>query len=588
MALNNVSFFVLILDTYSFYLQNKRLIVLSSFVVLVSLLTILNYTFSAFTNRSENRIANIKVADMEYSLSINDIPGTIITANKNNVTKTNISITSLNNIESKYELIYNICSDSTCTNFINKPENLNIEYSSRTPNTISGAIVPSGNKNIRIITTNNTNDTYYIKLDINAGYIHNTLALKNLITTEYNEEDVKIAAIIDGEISTTFPTNNNYGTKVTCTTNDGPSNATGTASWNGTKWILNVSGVDSGRTICNVEFFVSLRGLIIAQGGGVDAINARGTPNFNEINGTSGIYATDDEYGTSYYYRGLKDELNNNIIWAGFQWKIIRINGDGTVRLIYNGTEEQFNTNGTVNSTGINTQITSAAWNSTNYNDAKYVGYMYGGDNGVASTIRHGTTSVAATYNQTSTNAKTTLDNWYQTNIQNKGYSGIVSDNLFCNDRQLQSEVGGSSTGPGYGNTWTTTYYAAYQRLNTTKNPTLKCGLKNDRFTVNDTVLGNGNLTYPVGLITADEAAMAGLRLGTSNSTNYLYTNSTYWSFSPHSMGSGGYAIVFYVYSPGYLNNDNVNPRHGLRPAVSISETHVTGTGSANDPYRAI
>ncbi|MFA6777883.1 MAG: hypothetical protein WCR80_05580, partial [Bacilli bacterium] len=120
---------------------------------------------------------------------------------------------------------------------------------------------------------------------------------------------------------------------------------------------------------------------ILSQDGGASAIESKGTPDFSVINGTSGLYAAEDNYGTSYYYRGLKDELNNNIIWGGFQWKIVRINGDGSVRLIYNGTEAQYNTNGYVNDTGSNTEIGTSAYNS-NINDAKYVGYMYGGANG--------------------------------------------------------------------------------------------------------------------------------------------------------------------------------------------------------------
>ena len=332
---------------------------------------------------------------------------------------------------------------------------------------------------------------------------------------------------------------------------------------------------------------------ILAQGNGTTAIEAKGTPSFSVINGTSGLYASLDEYGMSYYYRGLKTELNNNLIWGGFQWKIVRINGDGSVRLIYNGTEAQFTTNGTVNDLGTGTQIEGTpAWNTTNYNDAKYVGYMYGGANGSASSERFGTTSVSATYNQTKTNIYTVLDDWYKTNIFDKGFGSQVADNLFCNDRQLQSDpgVGGEATGPGYGTTSTTTYYAAYYRLNTTKTPILKCGLQNDQFTTSaGAEVGNGTLTYPVGLLTADEASMAGLVFITGNTTNYLYTNQTWWSFSPYFMDSIGRASVWGIDSSGYLNINYVNNPHGARPLVSlIPTTRVSGTGSATDPFRAL
>ncbi|MDD2504866.1 MAG: hypothetical protein PHF21_01170 [Bacilli bacterium] len=348
---------------------------------------------------------------------------------------------------------------------------------------------------------------------------------------------------------------------------------------------------DQGRKIkAHVEIknakTLKLEEAILAQDGGRVSIEAKGTPAFNVINGTSGLYAAEDEYGTSYYYRGKKSELNNNIIWGGFQWKIVRINGDGSVRLIYNGTEAQFNSANKMNDTGSNTQIKTAAWN-TNWNDAKYLGYMYGGANGVASTVRHGTTSAAATYNETKSNIKTELDNWYASNIAGKSFEADIVDNLFCNDRQLQSEVGEDETGSGYGTS--ETLYAAYYRLDTNKSPTLKCGLKNDRFTKNDTTIGNGALTYPIGLISADETSMAGFVFHKSNNTNYLYTNQYYWLGSPLYIVGAGDAYSFSVSSAGSLYDGDVGAPYGLRGAVSIdSKARVTGTGSDVDPYKVV
>ncbi|MDD4809553.1 MAG: hypothetical protein PHP12_05930, partial [Bacilli bacterium] len=359
-----------------------------------------------------------------------------------------------------------------------------------------------------------------------------------------------------------------------------------------------------------------LRTKILEQEGGVLAIEAKEEPDFSKIAVSQatydalpetsyfvfppskekatveiGLYAAEDEYGTSYYYRGEKTELNNNLIWGGFQWKIVRINGDGSVRLIYNGTEAQFNINRTVNDTGENTQIEGTyTWNEINKNDAKYVGYMYGGDNGSPSTSRHGSISTAATFNQTNTNIKTILDNWYKTNIFDQGFGSQVADNLFCNDRQLRSDpgVGGEATGPGYGTS--TTYYAADYRLEPNYTPTLKCGLQNDQFTTSaGAEIGNGALEYPVGLLTVDEASMAGLTGGTNNDTNYLYTNQTWWSFSPSYMLSSGPACVYFVYSSGYLHTNSVDIADGARPSLSISPTvRVTGSGSATDPFVAI
>lgn len=205
----------------------------------------------------------------------------------------------------------------------------------------------------------------------------------------------------------------------------------------------------------------------------------------------------------------------------------------------------------------------------------------------MSSTSRSGTVASAATYNQTNTAMKTTLDDWYKTNIYDKGYGKDVVDNIFCNDRQLQSEVGGSATGPGYGNSQT--YYASYYRLQMQKNPNLKCGLKNDSFTVNDTTKGNGSLTYPVGLLTTDEVSMAGLRSGTSNPTNYLYTNQSFWLFSPAFQYSSTHTSVFYVNLSGSFGSYYVENTIGARPTVSLDgNLTVEGDGTLTNPYKVI
>ncbi|MDD4408097.1 MAG: hypothetical protein PHX19_03515 [Bacilli bacterium] len=317
---------------------------------------------------------------------------------------------------------------------------------------------------------------------------------------------------------------------------------------------------------------------LIDSYGGASNITEAPAGTFDNINGETEnvMYKMEDDYGMSYYLRGAKDYVNNNIIFAEHQWKIVRINGDGSVRLIYNGTCP--NDTCTINTTGTTTQIGTSAFN-TNNNDNKYVGYMYGGAAGEASTSR-----MQATTNETSSTIKTAIDTWYLNNIYNTEYEDYISDTLFCNDRQLQNEVGGATTGTGFGTSQT--YYAAYYRLYTNRTPTLKCGVQNDRFTVSDESIGNKDLTYPVGLITADEVALAGMKLATNNSTNYLYTNQHWWSFSPYYMDSGGTAYVWNVYSSGLLYNGYVSLVSGVRPGVSIhSETRVTGTGTSSNPY---
>ena len=290
-----------------------------------------------------------------------------------------------------------------------------------------------------------------------------------------------------------------------------------------------------------------------------------------------GIYKADDDYTAttgmkSYYFRGAVD---NNWVKFGkdstgkdIYWRIIRINGDGSIRMIYTGTTAPTESTKVV-MTGTGTQISTSAFNSS-YNKAEYVGYMYSeGD-------QHG--------NSTDSTIKTTIDNWYKTTTleTDSATKALVSqDQIFCNDRSASSTqtAAWTSTGANY-------YYGAYGRLDSNKTPILTCTTASDKFTVNISN-GNGALTYPVGLITADEVAMAGGKSGTSNSTYYLYTNQYYWSGSPTYFNSSvGDANGFYVGSSDDLHGYGVIGALGARPVVSLSsKAKLSGSGTYNDVY---
>ena len=90
---------------------------------------------------------------------------------------------------------------------------------------------------------------------------------------------------------------------------------------------------------------------------------------FGTIQSEVGLYKTVDDYGDVYYYRG--NVQNNNVYFGGYYWKIIRINGDNSLRMIYQGKSPT----GKGTSTSINN--TSYQYN-TRISDPTYVGYMYG------------------------------------------------------------------------------------------------------------------------------------------------------------------------------------------------------------------
>ena len=123
--------------------------------------------------------------------------------------------------------------------------------------------------------------------------------------------------------------------------------------------------------------------------------------------------------------------------------------------------------------------------------------------------------------------------------------------------------------------------------------PTFKCPQKNDAFTAYDTEKGNGDLTYPVGLITADEIVAAGSgKYAINNTQYYLYKSSNYvqWSLSPYNMNSSGYAYMFNVSGSGQSYSSNVYYISGaVAPVINLSPEYVSsmvGTGTITDPYR--
>ena len=314
---------------------------------------------------------------------------------------------------------------------------------------------------------------------------------------------------------------------------------------------------------------------ILAQEGGIDVIKSKGTPNFSEsATADEGMYAAEDDYGTSYYYRGAVNDnwikfgvdSNNNPIY----WRIIRINGNGTIRLIYNGIS--------TSSTGENTQIGAYAFNNSNNNNA-YVGYMYqiGQVHGLS----------------IDSNAKVQLDNWYARNLEDEA-KYLDGSTGFCGDREPSTNVHISN---GLGGTGTTqTFYGSFIRVNINKTPSLKCLNSSDLYTTaidnetypNPKENGNQTLIYPIGLITADEVAVAGWVNNSSNSRHYLYTGQAYWTMSPVWYDFGG-SGNFQVNGENYNDYWFVTDTFGLRPVINLkADVQITGSGTVSDPFKVV
>ncbi len=273
--------------------------------------------------------------------------------------------------------------------------------------------------------------------------------------------------------------------------------------------------------------------------------------NFGDISSNTngkGVYTLNTTKSDKYpvhYYRGAV--TNNNVKFGGFCWKIVRTTETGGVKLIYNGAPDE--SGQCTNTTGESTQIGKSAFNET-YNTLEYVGYMVN--------------------NTTDSTIKGAIDTWYQTNMTD--YTSKLEDTVWCNDRS--SKVNGSDT-----------YFGAYERAFKTPQPSLACTRDEDKFTV-DTKNGNGLLTYPVALLTADEVMLAGGKFGVGNSSYYLYTNQSWLSLSPSSFGND-ITYGFYVSSIGDLSSCIVDSPLSVRPALSLAPgTKIaSGDGSQNSPF---
>ena len=293
-------------------------------------------------------------------------------------------------------------------------------------------------------------------------------------------------------------------------------------------------------------------------------------------NTTGIVYRVEDDWGDSYIFAGAPTD--NWLYFANYYWRIIRINGDGSIRLIYSGNKQSG-----PSEIGENTQIGTSPFNEQNTDNA-YVGYMYGSI---------GASSYASTHTNTNNSSvKILLDNWYLDNLLQ--YAQYISTEAgFCNDRNLLDEsddLWSSDTKLGYGDNETA--YGIYKRLVEQNHgpkkeqiPSLKCVRSNDLFTVDKSSKGNHDLVYPIGLITGDEVVLAGSFFGNNSNSYYLYTNQSYWTMTPF-IYDYAWSRVLMLNENGGLNYQMVNNGSGVRPVINLSaDVSLSGTGTMSDPY---
>ena len=360
---------------------------------------------------------------------------------------------------------------------------------------------------------------------------------------------------------------------------------------------------------------------ILANNGGVASMTTLTSTDFAKVTTASdkGMYKAQDDLGTSYYFRGAVDnnwvkygkytkdayivmdrKYNYSLVEScnglnlcakiaskgdDMYWRIIRINGDNSIRMIYTGTSAPDNntkvvmTERTYISDLLQYTVTSAGASKFNQksDSAEYVGYMY--------TIgqQHGTSQ--------SSDIKTYLDNWYANYTDLNKTGTKITDQIYCNDRTASTSNVSYSTAnyttlTSWNSKGTLYFYGANGRINKDNNPMLTCAVDSDRFTVNK-INGKGNsaLTYPIGLITIDEVEMAGNNFNESVKSHYLYTGAHYWTGTPAAF-DGDFSFEYSAMDESGFSMSDAGIRFAARGVVSLSsESKLLGSGTYNDVY---
>ncbi len=248
------------------------------------------------------------------------------------------------------------------------------------------------------------------------------------------------------------------------------------------------------------------------------------TTSSNNTSDKNGLYkSTDTNTGEpTYYFRGNVE--NNYVSFAGYTWRIVRINEDGTIRIVM---QDGINNNEYI------------TFNS-DYNNYTYMYYS-------------------------NSNAQTQLNSWYQTNIGSKSdlVNKVVSDNYYCEQAKAKYDSSYTSGSASM------IVYSSYT-------PNFKCTTDGN---------GKGQVSASVGLLSYDEVVYAGGYYGQNNSNYYLYNNKFFWTMSPAGF-SGSYSDVWRVSSTGDVYSSDVNITRALRPVLILkADTLATGTGTSNNPY---
>ena len=486
------------------------------FILIMIIVISISASYAIFSNtKEEHGKLNIVAGTLDYKIENKNLKNNQITVNANDKITTTLKITSLNTISSKYELYYQI---------ENNIKDVKIGYASNTKDNVKGTIEANETKEIKIIIQNNSNQNVKVTFKVHGGLVnleYDDIKKYGLALKEIKSGDVILAwTYVGNKVKPSHFPNKSDGYEVESVQCNGKE-----AKFDNYNWSLSLPDTSEEEITCEFVFrdTQTLANKILSSNTLITDTPTL-TTSSNNTSDKSGLYkSTDTNTGKpTYYFRGNVE--NNYASFAGQTWRIVRVNEDGTIRIIM---QDGINSNANI------------AFNS-NYNNYTYMYY-------------------------TNSEAKTTLESWYQANIGSKAdlAKNVASGNYYCEQAKTKAE---SSWISGNANM---ILYSSYT-------PDFKCATDGN---------GKGIVNANIGLLTYDEVVYAGGYCNQINSNYYLYNSTYFLTISPAGF-DGSYARVWDMFA-GPLSGPYVSSVRCLRPVLILNaDTKISsGDGTKENPF---
>ena len=493
----------------------KRYYVLIFILIMIIVISI-SASYAIFSNtKEEHGKLNIVAGTLDYKIENKYVENDQIMVNANDKITTTLKITSLNTISSKYELYYQI---------ENNIKDVKIGYASNTKDNVKGTIKANETKEIKIIIQNNSNQNVKVTFKVHGGLVnleYDDIKKYGLALKEIKSGDVILAwTYVGNKVKPSHFPNKSDGYEVESVKCNGKE-----TSFDNYNWKLTIPDTSEEEITCEFVFrdTQTLANKILSSNTLITDTPTL-TTSSNNTSDKSGLYkSTDTNTGKpTYYFRGNVE--NNYASFAGQTWRIVRVNEDGTIRIVM---QDGINSNANI------------AFNS-NYNNYTYMYY-------------------------TNSEAKTTLESWYQANIGSKAdlAKNVASGNYYCEQAKTKAE---SSWISGNANM---ILYSSYT-------PDFKCATDGN---------GKGIVNANIGLLTYDEVVYAGGYCNQINSNYYLYNSTYFLTISPAGF-DGSYARVWDMFA-GPLSGPYVSSVRCLRPVLNLTaNTKISdGDGTKENPF---